>query len=90
MIFDEPDIGIFEGGSDSLAQETTRRSKVIQTRQAEIESRQSELTEKKDVFKPNTSEVISDSTDGIACWLIDTDHNDESFFIRHTCFPGSF
>lgn len=30
-----------------------------------------------DVFKPQTGEVISDSTDGIACWFIDTDYNQE-------------
>ena len=42
-----------------------------------------------DVFKPNTGEVISDSTDGIACWFIDTDYNEESFFVRHAYFLGA-
>jgi hypothetical protein len=32
-----------------------------------------------DVFKPQTGEVISDNADGIACWFIDTDYNEESF-----------
>jgi adenine-specific DNA-methyltransferase len=32
-----------------------------------------------DVFKPQTGEVISDGADGIACWFIDTDYNEESF-----------
>ncbi len=41
-----------------------------------------------DVFKPQTGEVISDSADGIACWLIDTDYNEESFFVRHAYFLG--
>jgi adenine-specific DNA-methyltransferase len=36
-----------------------------------------------DVFKPQTGEVISDGADGIACWFIDTDYNEESFFVRH-------
>ncbi|HMP71421.1 MAG TPA: DNA methyltransferase, partial [Pirellulaceae bacterium] len=36
-----------------------------------------------DVFHPNTGEVRSDGADGIACWFIDTDYNEESFFVRH-------
>ena len=39
-----------------------------------------------DVFHPNTGEVRSDGADGIACWFIDTDYNEESFFVRHAYF----
>ena len=42
-----------------------------------------------DVFHPNTGEVRSDGADGIACWFIDTDYNEESFFIRHAYFLGA-
>jgi adenine-specific DNA-methyltransferase len=42
-----------------------------------------------DVFKPQTGEVVSDSADGIACWFIDTDYNEESFFVRHAYFLGA-
>lgn len=42
-----------------------------------------------DVFKPQTGEVISDGADGIACWFIDTDYNQESFFVRHAYFLGA-
>jgi adenine-specific DNA-methyltransferase len=42
-----------------------------------------------DVFHPNTGEVRSDSADGIACWFIDTDYNEESFFVRHAYFLGA-
>ncbi|SBT09500.1 putative DNA methylase [Candidatus Accumulibacter aalborgensis] len=42
-----------------------------------------------DVFKPQTGEVVSDSTDGIACWFIDTDYNQESFFVRYAYFLGA-
>ncbi len=42
-----------------------------------------------DVFKPQTGEVISDSADGIACWFIDTDYNEESFFVRQAYFLGA-
>ena len=42
-----------------------------------------------DVFKPQTGEVISDNADGIACWFVDTDYNEESFFVRHAYFLGA-
>ena len=42
-----------------------------------------------DVFDPATGEVRSDSADGIACWFIDTDYNEESFFVRHAYFLGA-
>ena len=42
-----------------------------------------------DVFHPNTGEINSDSTDGIACWFVDTDYNEESFFVRHAYFLGA-
>ncbi len=42
-----------------------------------------------DVFHPTTGEVRSDSADGIACWFIDTDYNEESFFVRHAYFLGA-
>jgi adenine-specific DNA-methyltransferase len=41
-----------------------------------------------DVFKPQTGEVVSDGADGIACWFVDTDYNEESFFVRHAYFLG--
>ena len=42
-----------------------------------------------DVFKPQTGEVVSEGPDGIACWFIDTDYNEESFFVRHAYFLGA-
>ena len=42
-----------------------------------------------DVFHPNTGEVSSDGAEGIACWFIDTDYNEESFFVRHAYFHGA-
>ncbi len=42
-----------------------------------------------DVFHPNTGEVRSDGPDRIACWFIDTDYNEESFFVRHAYFLGA-
>ena len=42
-----------------------------------------------DVFDPSTGEVRSDGAEGIACWFIDTDYNEESFFVRHAYFLGA-
>jgi adenine-specific DNA-methyltransferase len=42
-----------------------------------------------DVFHPNTGEVRSDGAEGIACWFIDTDYNEGSFFVRHAYFLGA-
>ena len=42
-----------------------------------------------DVFHPTTGQVRCDNTDGIACWFIDTDYNEESFFVRHAYFLGA-
>ena len=42
-----------------------------------------------DVFHPNTGDVRSDGPEGIACWFIDTDYNEESFFVRQAYFLGA-
>jgi hypothetical protein len=42
-----------------------------------------------DVFHPNTGEVRSDGAEGIASWFVDTDYNEESFFVRHAYFLGA-
>ena len=42
-----------------------------------------------DVYDPTTGQVRSSSTDDIACWFIDTDYNEESFFVRHAYFTGA-
>lgn len=42
-----------------------------------------------DVFDPSTGEIRSDGPEGIACWFIDTDYNEESFFVRHAYFLGA-
>jgi adenine-specific DNA-methyltransferase len=41
-----------------------------------------------DVYDPTTGEVRSDSTDQVALWMIDTDYDGESFFVRHCYFTG--
>lgn len=41
-----------------------------------------------DVYDPTTGEVRSNNPDEIAMWMIDTDYNGESFFVRHCYFSG--
>lgn len=42
-----------------------------------------------DVYDPTTGELRSSSVDDIACWMIDTDYDGESFFVRHAYFLGA-
>lgn len=41
-----------------------------------------------DIYDPTTGEIRSSSTDDIACWLVDTNYNNESFFVRHAYFTS--
>ena len=73
VIFGEPDIEI-------IPIQDRRRP-----RQARIQVKVNGV----DVFHPNTGEIRSDGPGGIACWFIDTDYNEESFFVRHAYFLGA-
>ncbi len=42
-----------------------------------------------DIYDPTTGEIRSSTTDDIACWFIDTNYNEESFFVRHAYFTGA-
>jgi adenine-specific DNA-methyltransferase len=42
-----------------------------------------------DVYDPTTGQIRNSSTDDIACWFIDTEYNDASFFVRHAYFTGA-
>jgi adenine-specific DNA-methyltransferase len=42
-----------------------------------------------DVYDPTTGELRPSSTDDIACWFIDTNYDEESFFVRHAYFTGA-
>jgi adenine-specific DNA-methyltransferase len=41
-----------------------------------------------DVYNPTTGEIRSSGTGKIALWMIDTDYDGESFFVRHCYFTG--
>ena len=42
-----------------------------------------------DVYNPTTGEIRSSGTSEIALWMIDTDYDGESFFVRHCYFTGN-
>lgn len=42
-----------------------------------------------DVYNPLTGEVRAGDTSEIAMWMMDTDYNEESFFVRHAYFLGA-
>jgi len=42
-----------------------------------------------DVYDPTSGEIRSGTTDEIACWFVDSEHNEESFFVRHAYFTGA-
>ena len=41
-----------------------------------------------DIFDPQKGEVRAGGTDDIAAWFIDTEYDEESFFVRHAYFLG--
>ncbi len=42
-----------------------------------------------DIFDPARGEVRAGGTEDIAAWFIDTDYDEESFFVRHAYFLGA-
>lgn len=78
VIFGEPDIDILDAATGQKLARGDSPSGDIQVKVNGV-----------DVFHPNTGEVRSDGAEGIACWFIDTDYNEESFFVRHAYFLGA-
>ncbi|MBD3893396.1 site-specific DNA-methyltransferase [Hydrogenophaga sp.] len=78
VIFGEPDIDILDAATGHKLAKGETPSGEIQVKVNGV-----------DVFHPNTGEVRSDGAEGIACWFIDTDYNEESFFVRHAYFLGA-
>jgi adenine-specific DNA-methyltransferase len=78
VIFGEPDIDVIDAQTGKALKQGETVSGPIQIKVNGV-----------DVFHPNTGEVRSDGADGIACWFIDTDYNEESFFVRHAYFLGA-
>jgi adenine-specific DNA-methyltransferase len=77
MVFGEPDVTIHHLPSPSGRGAGGEGGKI----QVEIKG--------VDVYDPTTGVIRSSSTDEIACWFIDTNYNEESFFVRNAYFTGA-
>ena len=85
VIFGEPDVDVLDTMGNSIRKYDGKQD-IIEVPVGD------ELVVKirgVDVFDPSTGEVRSDDPDHIACWFLDTDYNEESFFVRHAYFLGA-
>src|ERR1051325_5160556 len=85
VIFGEPDIDILDENDVSFKKEMDGVEKYVIPDGSQMKVKVKGV----DVFHPNTGEVRSDGAEGIACWFIDTDYNEESFFVRQAYFLGA-
>ena len=78
VVFGEPDIDILNAETGEVLSPREKTKGPIRIKVNGV-----------DVFHPNSGQVRSDGAEGIACWFIDTDYNEESFFVRHAYFLGA-
>lgn len=85
VIFGEPDVDVLDTQGHSIRKYDGKRDVIEVPADGQLVVRINGV----DVFHPSTGEVRSDGADGIACWFLDTDYNEESFFVRHAYFLGA-
>ncbi|MBS0217720.1 MAG: site-specific DNA-methyltransferase [Proteobacteria bacterium] len=85
VIFGEPDVEVLDTKGNSIRKYDGKKDVIELPAGEELVVRINGV----DVFHPSTGEVRSDGAEGIACWFIDTDYNEESFFVRHAYFLGA-
>ncbi|AEO41420.1 site-specific DNA-methyltransferase [Xanthomonas euvesicatoria] len=85
VIFGEPDVDVLDTQGRSIRRYDGKRDVIEVPANGQLMVRINGV----DVFHPNTGEVRSDGADSIACWFLDTDYNEESFFVRHAYFLGA-
>jgi adenine-specific DNA-methyltransferase len=85
VIFGEPDVDVLDTQGRSIRRYDGKRDIIDVPADGQLVVRINGV----DVFHPSTGEVRSDGADGIACWFLDTDYNEESFFVRHAYFLGA-
>ena len=85
VIFGEPDVDVLDTKGRSIRKYDGKKDVIEVPAGEELVVRINGV----DVFHPSTGEVRSDGADGIACWFLDTDYNEESFFVRHAYFLGA-
>jgi adenine-specific DNA-methyltransferase len=85
VIFGEPDVDVLDTQGRSIRRYDGKRDVI----EVPIDGQLVVRIKGVDVFHPSTGEVRSDGADGIACWFLDTDYNEEAFFVRHAYFLGA-
>lgn len=85
VIFGEPDVDVLDTQGRSIRRYDGKRDIIEVPADGQLVVKINGV----DVFHPSTGEVRSDGADGIACWFLDTDYNEESFFVRHAYFLGA-
>lgn len=85
VIFGEPDVDVLDTQGRSIRTYDGKKDVISLPAGEQLVVRINGV----DVFDPSSGEVRSDDADGIACWFIDTDYNEESFFVRHAYFLGA-
>lgn len=85
VIFGEPDVDVLDTQGRSIRRYDGKRDVIEVPSDGQLVVRINGV----DVFHPSSGEVRSDGADGIACWFLDTDYNEESFFVRHAYFLGA-
>lgn len=85
VIFGEPDVDVLDTQGHSIRRYDGKRDVIDVPADGQLVVRINGV----DVFHPSTGEVRSDGAEGIACWFLDTDYNEESFFVRHAYFLGA-
>ncbi|MCW8162894.1 site-specific DNA-methyltransferase [Stutzerimonas stutzeri] len=85
VIFGEPDVDVLDTQGRSIRRYDGKRDVIDVPADGRLVVKINGV----DVFHPSTGEVRSDGADGIACWFLDTDYNEESFFVRHAYFLGA-
>ncbi|KAK48175.1 DNA methylase [Caballeronia jiangsuensis] len=85
VIFGEPDVDVLDKRGQSIRKYDGKRDVI------EVPAGEDLIVKIRgvDVFDPSTGEVRSDDPDDIACWFLDTEYNEESFFVRHAYFLGA-
>lgn len=85
VIFGEPDIELLDPSGASYGKVVDGRVVYAVPDDVEVVAKVKGV----DVFRPNEGKVDSSGPDEIACWFVDTDYNEESFFVRHAYFLGA-
>ncbi|RMX09320.1 site-specific DNA-methyltransferase [Vandammella animalimorsus] len=85
VIFGEPDVDVLDTQGRSIRRYDGKQDIIDLPADGELVVKIRGV----DVFDPASGEVRSDSADGIACWFLDTNYNEESFFVRHAYFLGA-